>query len=374
MRRLLFVVNVDWFFASHRLPIAAALIDRGVEIHLACGTTPGWPQRLQAAGLQVHELPFTRRGRSPVELAGLVPRLRALQRRLRPDVVHNVSVKPVLLGSIAARLAGTPAVVNAISGFGHLLAPGESGRLARTATLTAYRLALRAPRTTRVIFQNRAALEGFVARRLVRPDDAVLIRGMGVDPDRFHPPEQEPDPPVVMLTARMIRSKGVEEFLQAAAQLRDRFPDVRFELVGGPDDGNPLAYRANELARRATDHGVHYLGASDDVAAAMQHSTIQVLPTHHEGLPKSLLEAAATGRAIVTTDIPGCREVIDDHHNGRLVPVGDVDRLTDVLAELLTDPAQRDRLGAAARQRVEERFTVDRIVEQHLALYEEVTA
>lgn len=372
MKRMLFVVNVDWFFLSHRWPIAEALMARGTEVHLATATTPDARAFLEDAGVVIHEIPFSRQGRSPVELTSLIRKLGRLHRAVRPDLAHNVTIKPVLVGSVASRLAGTKAVVNAISGFGHLLSDAEAGRLAPRATLQAYRIALCTPRRCRVVFQNRAALDDFVGRGIVQASDARLIPGMGVDPKRFHPPANEPSPPVVMLIGRMIRSKGVTEFLSAAPLIREAVPNTRCVLVGPTDDGNPLAFTETELRAIAFSAGVEYVGPVDDVSAAMRQSTVQVFPTYHEGLPKSLLEAAATARPIVASDIPGCREMVVEGENGRLIPVRDAAALAATVVELLEDAEQRARLGTNARRAILEAFTVEHAVHQHIELYEEL--
>lgn len=372
MHRVCFTVNVDWFFASHRLPLAEALLARGTDVHLLTSRTDAAAD-LEARGITVHDVAFSRRGRSPLELVRLGWRLRGLYRRLQPDLIHHVTVKPVLVGSAASRLAGASIpVVNAISGFGHLLSDPEAGRVAPFVTTQAYRAALRAPRRSRVIFQNQAALQDFVDRRIVRRGDARLIPGMGVDPQDFHPPSGEPSRPVVMLVGRMIRSKGIGEFVAAATQTRRAFPDARCVLVGPTDDGNPLAYDEQDLRALEAAGTVEYWGATTDVAGAMRQASVLVFPTYHEGLPKTLLEGAATGRAIVATDIPGCREVITAGHDGVLVAVRDADALAAAVIGLLEDPDERARLGAAARTTVLQRFTVDEIVRQHLDLYDEV--
>jgi glycosyltransferase involved in cell wall biosynthesis len=367
--KVCFTVNVDWFFESHRLPLADALLARGVEVHLLASTTDA-AVRLRRRGIVVHEVPFSRSGRSLIELARLFRRLVGLYRTIRPDLIHNVTAKPVLLGSVAARVAvPSVPVVNAMSGFGFLLADSEAGRLTSRLAMYAYRIALRAPRTSRVIFQNREAIQRFVRPGIVRQGDAVLIAGMGVDPEIFYPPSDEPDRPTVMLVARMIRSKGVVEFAEASRAIAAEHPDARCVLVGPSDDGNPLTLDAADLELLVRDHPVEYWGATADVAGAMRQATVLVYPTHHEGLPKALLEGAATGRAIVASDIPGCREVLTEGVDGQFVPVKAPALLAARVNELLGDEAQRKRLGRAARATALERFTVARAVELHMEAY-----
>lgn len=369
MPKVCFTVNVDWFFESHRLPLADALVAQGVEVHLLASTTES-AIRLRARGIVVHDVPFSRKGRSVIELARLLRRLVGLYRSIRPDLIHNVTAKPVLLGSVAARVAvPSVPVVNAMSGFGFLLSDPEAGRLTSTLAMYAYRFALRVPRASRVIFQNQEAVQTFVRPGIVRPGDAVLIPGMGVDPETFYPPSAEPGRPTVMLVARMIRSKGVVEFAEASNAIAAEHPDARCVLVGPSDDGNPLTLDSADLDRLVRDHPVEYWGATADVASAMRQATVLVYPTHHEGLPKTLLEGAATGRAIVASDIPGCREVLTEGVDGRFVPVKAPARLAACVNELLADEAERERLGRAARATALEHFTVTRVVEQHMDMY-----
>lgn len=370
-RRILFVVNVSWFFVSHRLPLAVAAIKRGDEVHLAAAPE-GDLDVIAAAGIHYH--PF-RMERSRIALFGeltLLWRLMSTYRKLVPDLVHHVTIKPVIYGSVAARFAGIPRVVNAISGLGSVFssAQGIRGRLRRQLVFWAYRLCL--PRDgTRVIFQNEEDRQLFVRNRLVKAADAVLIRGAGVDLRRFPYSVPPRGIPLVVLAGRMLRSKGVPEFVQAARELLQRGQEARFALVGPLDEHNPDHLTAAELADWQRQGLIDWLGQRTDMPEVLAQSTIVCLPTRYgEGVPKVLIEAAAIGRPIVTTDVPGCRDIVQDGVNGCLVPPGDVEALTAALAALLGDRDRCVEFGRRGRERAELHFGVDRVVSETLAVYD----
>ena len=371
--RLLFVVNNPAFFLSHRLPVAEAALSRGYHVHLA--TPPGDSVgRVRAAGIEWHSIRLGRATKGPATEAATLRDLFALYRRVRPALVHHVTPKPVLYGTPVARAAGVPAVVNAISGMGHVFADsGAAARLLRAGVMAGYRLALRHPRM-RVIFQNDDQRAQFLARRWVRPDEAVLIRGSGVDTTRFVPPAAPRDGvPLVMLAARMLWTKGVREFADAARELRARAVRARFALVGDPDAGNPASIPAAQLRAWEAEGLLEYWGHREDMSTVLSAAHIFCLPSYLEGLSKSLIEAAAAGLPIVTTNVPGCRDVVTEGVNGLVVPPADPRSLASALARLIDDGALRERMGAASRQRAEREFSLDQVVDAHLRLYAELT-
>lgn len=374
-RRIAFVVNVDWFFESHRLPIARRLIDVGADVFVVTSVTNRAPA-LSEAGIKVVDVGLTRSGKSLSELRLVTGQIREALRVIRPGLVHNVTVKPVLAGSVAAAsINRNLPVVNAISGFGHLLSDPEVGRFVPALTRTAYSAALRAPRRTAVIVQNQAALAYMKGRRLARPSDLRLIAGMGVDVHRFAAsPRDRSERPVVMLASRMIANKGVREFAQAADRVRAQVPSARFVLVGPPDSGNPLSLGEMDLRELERHYDVEWWGASVNMADTLRKADLFVLPTYHEGLPKVLLEAAATGLPIVTSDIPGCREVVEHGREALLTSPRDVAALSDAIVRLLADEDLARSLGAAARKRIVSGFTLDQAVQAHLEVYSELLA
>jgi glycosyltransferase involved in cell wall biosynthesis len=368
--RLLYVVNVDWFFISHRLPLLEAAVQRGAVVGVACAST-GRLTEIEAHGGQTFELPMTRSGKNPLdELRSLIAVSRIV-RRFRPDVVHNVSIKPVLYGTAAARLLNRRAtVINAISGFGYAVEARDS-LLSRVVRQT-YRQLFRS-RRVRVVVQNEDARRQLVGERIASPSQIVLIEGSGVDCDRFRPREhvEGHDAPVrVLMASRLLRDKGVLEYCRAAATLRGL--GVRF-LLAGPLDvgGNPTALSGREVDAACTSASVEYLGEVKGMPELLRSVDIFVLPTYHEGLPKALLEAASTGLALVATDIPGCRPVVQPGVTGELVEVGDVASLAAAVKKLIENPGLRRRYGSASRRLAVERFSLARVVAEFMNMYQE---
>jgi len=294
--------------------------------------------------------------------------VRRVIRAVAPTLVHNVTVKPVLYGTLAARLAGVQGIVNAISGLGYAFS--DKSRWVLAAVLRqAYRFALHGARV-HVIFQNDDDAREFAAAGLVRASQITKIRGSGVDLRHFWPADEDStEPPLVLLPARMLRDKGITEFVRAAQLLCRDGCSARFVLAGRLDHNNPAAFTRSELEQLLRDAPVEWLGHVEDMPALLRRAHIVCLPSYREGLPKSLIEACAVGRPIVTTDVPGCRAVVADGLNGLLVPPRDAEALAAALRRLIPDKELRAFLGRAARQRAEREFSVDSVVAQTLALY-----
>jgi glycosyltransferase involved in cell wall biosynthesis len=372
--RLLIVVNDAGFFLSHRLPVALAARDAGYDVHLATAWSPesGW---LEAQGITHHVVPFDRSGMNPWRELKCVWVLAQLMRRTRPDIVHLVTPKAVLYGGIAARITGAAGVVAAISGLGVLFSPGERGHgFLRRLVLVAYGLALGSP-NLRVIFQNPSDRQLLLSSCAIRPQQAFVLRGSGVDLDAY-PCVQEPDGvPVVTMASRLLAPKGVREFVAAAASIKARGIAARFWLVGAPDPGNPASIAAREVDEWAAQGRIEALGHRRDVAEIFARSSIVVLPSYYgEGLPKVLIEAAACGRAVVTTDMPGCRDAIEPDVTGLLVPARDVAALERAIERLLADAELRARMGAAGRRLAEREFAIEDVVAAHLDVYRSLLA
>lgn len=373
-RRLLFVVNNPAFFMSHRVPVALAAQRAGYDVHVATMDGPAVAD-IEALGMTRHAIPMTRSGKHPLQELGTLLALLRLFRRLRPQVVHLVTIKPVLYGGIAARLARVPGMVAAISGLGFVfLSNSLKMRLVRAVVARLYRLAL-GHRNSRVIFQNGADRDLLKLLGAVRDEQVVLIRGAGVDLDLCRALPEPPAPPVVVtMVARLLRDKGVQEFVQAARLLRERGVPVTMRLVGGVDAGNPASATPAEVEAWQREGCVQALGERADVPQLYADSHIAVLPSYREGLPKSLIEAAACGRAVVTTDVPGCRDAIDPGKTGLLVPVRDPQALADAIARLAGDATQRQAMGAAGRALAEREFNIERVARIHVDLYDTLSA
>ena len=366
--RLLFTVNDAGFFLSHRLPIAQAAAAAGYEVHVATAPGPA-VARVRAAGLTHHAVPMSRRGLNPLAALRTILSLARLYRRLRPDLVHHVTGKPVLLGGLAGRLARVPAVVSAVSGLGFLfIAQGWRAALLRGAVEAGYRLALKRP-GARAIFQNPEDRRRFLDQGLLEAEAAVTIKGSGVDIARFAPSKEPAGPPLAVLPARMLRDKGVAEFVEAARALRGAGIEARFALVGDSDPGNPTAIPEARLRAWHDEGAVEWWGFRDDMPAVLTGAHIVCLPSYREGLPKSLIEAAASARPIVSCDVPGCREIARDGETALLVPPRDAGALAEALRRLIQDRELRRRLGARGRALAEAEFSLERVVAETLALY-----
>jgi glycosyltransferase involved in cell wall biosynthesis len=370
-KRLLFVVNVAWFFISHRLALANAAKQRGWEVHVAAGAaTSAEIELLERAGFHFHSLALERSSRNPLHSAALVVRLIKLYRKIKPLLVHHVTIKPVILGTLAARILKVPSVVNAVSGLGYSFSSNRPRRWALHRIVgLAYRLCLSHPNMT-VIFQNPDDRADFSKWTGITSLNSELIAGSGVDVDEFRPTPEPDTMTRVTLPARMLRDKGVIEFCKAIGNLKQQGVLIEGILAGGIDPDNPESLTTAELHQLELRYGVRWIGHCKDVASLFALTHIICLPSYREGLPKVLIEASAAGRAIVTTDVPGCRHVVEDAVTGILVPSGNVGALTDAIARLASSAELRHRLGHAARLRAEREFALDKIISSTLLLYE----
>lgn len=373
-RRLLYVGNSADFFYHYRGTGARAALAAGYDVHVA--TPPGeHVASIVEAGLVHHAIPLRRRAMGPVGELRTIRALRALYARLRPDVVEHMTIKPVLYGSVAARGLRPERVINWMAGLGFLFV--DRGRLSgavQRGVLAVYRAALALP-GSHVVFENRDHRDVFVAAGAVPASRALVIEGAGVAMDRFVPTEPPTGAPVVMFAGRMIWDKGLRDFVSAVQLLRARGVAGRFVLVGGPDPGNPAS--ATEAQLRAWHDGgtVEWWGASATMADEYRKCALFCFPTAYaEGVPRVLIEAAASARPVVTTNMPGCREVVRDGENGFVVPVRSPAAVADAIAALLADPARAAAMGRRGRELVIERFSVQTIVAQTLALYDAVAA
>lgn len=365
--RVLYVINDARFTTTHYQALAQSAARRGAEVEIAVPPAPE-VETLRDAGFRVHDLPLDRRGMNPVTDLRLLVALRRLYRARRPVVVHHITLKPVLYGTLAALSAGVPRIVNSISGLGYLF--GSSGpreAAVRAAVLAVYRRAFADDRV-RLVFENPDDRQLFVGGGFVPPERTTLVLGAGVDETRFVVRPIPPGDPVVLLPARMLWDKGVGEFVAAARLLRARGVRARFVLAGGLDVNRAAVPEAQ--LRTWTDEGVvEWWGLRDDMPDVLAQATLVVLPSYREGCPKALLEAAACGRAIVTCDVPGCREAVRPGENGLLVPARDAHALGDAVERLLADADLRAAMGRAGRVRAEREFAADRVTADVLGAY-----
>jgi glycosyltransferase involved in cell wall biosynthesis len=366
--KILFVVNDAAFFVSHRLRVAQQAQVRGYEPVVACGAGSG-EEALAAHGIRARPFALSRSGFNPISEWRSYRALLRIYRDEAPAIVHHVTIKPVIYGTIAARAAHVPGVVNAISGLGFIFTQtGPTAGVKRRLVNLLYRFALRHP-NMHFIFQNREDLRDFVDRKVTDERRAHLIRGSGVDLSEFPSTAEEPGPPTFVLVARMLRDKGVREFVAAAQALRAQHPDWRFQLVGGTDAGNPSSLSAAELESLSNQGSIEWLGHRTDIRAVLQAAHVVCLPSYREGLPKSLLEAAAVGRAMIAADVPGCREVVRDGITGLLVPPRDCAALADAMRRLGEAPRLRARLGRAAHERAVALYSIDDVIRDTFLVY-----
>lgn len=371
-RKLLFLQTEDWSFWSHRLPLARAARAAGYEVVVAVRVDVHG-ELIRADGFRVVALDWRRNSVNPLgELLMLLAIIR-LYAREKPDIVHQVTAKPIYYGTIAAKLTGVRAIVNTLTGLGSIFSSNTwRARLLRPGIRFAFRAALRASNST-TIFQNRDDLALFVSGRLVDARRTALILGSGVDVGHFRPRPEPEGMPLVVLPARMIWEKGVGEFVEAARLLTADGIQARFALLGDRDAENPAAVPAAQLAQWKNDGPVEWWGNREDMPEVYAQAHIVCLPTYYgEGVPKALIEAASCGCALVAADVPGSREIVRHEETGLLVPPRDAHALAAALKRLIGDKNLRQRLGNRARQAACDEFAQEKVAEQTLSVYREL--
>lgn len=369
--KLLFFVSVDWFFCSHFLDRAIAARDDGYEV-VVLTNVDRHGEVIRNAGLRLLPLPLSRSSLNP--LAGLMALVRIVNIYLReqPALLHHVALKPILLGGLAARIAGCHRVINAVVGGGYAFTSQHPlARMIRPLLTMALRFLLNPP-GSRVVFENADDLNSFAQAGLVSKARSVLIRGAGVNPHQFPLNVTKSDPPMVVLVARLLWDKGIGEFVEAARALRQRGVSARFVVVGDADPENRACIDHATLEAWRSDGAVEWWGFRTDIPQILVQASIACLPSYREGLPKSLLEAMAAGLPCVTTDVPGCREAVRHDDNGLLVPARDASALAEAIAHLLAHPELAQKMGARGRQRLEQEFSAQQVNASTLSLYREM--
>lgn len=371
--KLLIVVNVDWFFLSHRLPVALAAQQKGWDVTIVTADT-GQLKTIEAKGLRTVNLPMSRSGMNLLQELKTCWFLYRLYQRYQPDVVHHVGIKTILWGTLAAKFAKVHGVVNAISGLGGFFAEENQSLLSKVL-----------PQVLRfshhrenllVIFQNQEDRQLYLNHRIISETQARMIKGSGVNLTEYgYTPEPQTGKMVVLLTARMIVEKGVFVLTDAAERLRGAYEDqLEFWIAGGLDD-HPGAITQAQLEAVCDGHYIQWLGRREDVKTLLQQCHLFAFPSYYmEGLPKSLIEACAIGRPIVTTDNIGCRDVVTDGVNGYLIPVKDSQALAEKIQLLVDQPALRYQMGLASRKVAEENFSIETVIAHHLTIYQELAS
>lgn len=376
-RNILFVGNSAEYFLSHRLELAKALLQLGHKVTaiLPGPVNPAVQQAITGVGLAVEEMPYHPAGMNPFRDGRTLWSLWRHFRRQRPDVVHLLTIKPILLGGIAARLAGVSARIHSVLGLGHLFyAQSWRVRLVRWLLRPCFRFAF-GGEDGRIIVQNAEDGHTLVREGYIGGSDTGrlhLVRGSGVDLADYQPEAKPEDPPIVLFAGRLTRAKGLPEFVAAARALRGKYPQVRFVVCGGVFQGNPGALDEAQMKNWEREGVIEWWGRRDDLPAVLARCCLLVQPSWYgEGVPRILIEAAAAGRAAITTDIPGCRDIVQDGGNGLLVPPRDAVALAAAIGRLLDDAELRRTMGAAGRVLAAE-FALDKVIAQTMRVYDEL--
>lgn len=369
--KIVYIVNVDWFFISHRLPIALEALKKGHEVYIFSKDT-GKMEYLKSLGINVYSINLERGSINPVQTLKLLFDLKNKIKKVQPDVVHLVTIKPVLIGGLAAILARVPAIVYAISGLGFIFTNTMlKARLLRLGIIPLYRLALSA-KNKRVIIQNLDDLRILRQYVSIPEQETILIPGSGVNLTQFSFQPLNLENKVVLMACRLLADKGVYEFHKSILLLKDKYPNTRFVLVGGIDLDNPASLTEQELNEWVEKGDLEWWGHQSNMSEILSQATIVVLPSYREGMPKVLLEAQALGRPIVTTDVPGCREAIEDGKTGFLVKVKDEYSLANAIEKLINNDELCLDFSRNARLLAEQKFDIEEVVKTHMNIYEKL--
>lgn len=354
-------------FRSHRVPLARGILARGWNLVLAAAGAQD-DAALRGMGIEGVDLPEQKKRFDHIKVILSIRRVLA---QTNPDLVHAVTLRQAFYTGVAMGLRGdkTPTIYT-IAGLGSVFsAPTCFMRAIRPFLVAVMRCIFKRPHV-RLIFQNDEIQKTLIDLKVVAPEQTYLVRGSGVDVAQFSfSPAEDTEMPIVLFGGRLLKDKGVREFVEAARIVRGKGIAARFVLAGDFYAANPHSLDPAQVRGWVNEGVVEWNGPSADMVATLRDCALAVLPSYHEGLPKFLLEAAATGRAIVTTDIPGCRDVVEDGANGILVPVRDVSALAEAIEKLLGDAERRRAMGIVGRKVVEREFSAERIVEETLAVY-----
>ena len=372
-KSIVFVVNDPIYFITHRLPIGFEMSEMGFEVHVV---SPGErPNELIKSGFRYHQVEMSRKGKNPLNELSVIWNLIKLFNKIKPKIVHLITIKPYLYGGIAARIANVPCVVSAVAGLGILFSQNSfKAKILRSALYPLYYFAFGHKNQT-AIFQNADDLSLIVNWGVLNKKKSVLIRGSGVDLTKYAFHNEPGGAPVVTFAARLLLDKGVGEFVKASAILKSRGVEAEFWLIGEPDPGNSNSVTTEQLALWQKTGLVRYLGHSSDIAHLFSQSNIVSLPSYYgEGLPKVLIEAAACGRSVVTSNHPGCRDAIEPNETGLLVPIKDSTALANSIEYLINNTDKRKAMGKAGRALAEKEFSIEKIVNKHINIYNNLTS
>jgi glycosyltransferase involved in cell wall biosynthesis len=365
--RLLYVVTEDWAFLSHRLPMARAAREAGFEVHVATRANDG-TAAIEAERFILHPIPFARGSLSPIATFSTIAALRRVHREVKPVLAHHVALQACVLGMLAT-LGQPVACINAFIGLGYSFT-SDSGKARTVRALIGPLLRLLINRKNSIaLVQNSDDMTALISLGIDKSRIA-LIPGSGVDINRFTPVREPAGTPTFGFVGRLLDDKGIRTLVAAHRLLRRRIADARLLIAGTPDPANPASVTEAEAKSWNNEPGIAWLGHVRDIAGFWAQTHVAVLPSRREGLPLSLMEAAASGRAMIASDVPGCREVVLHEQTGLLFPVDDAAALAAAMARLGADPQLRARYATAARKLVVDKFAADIIGQQTVALYE----
>ena len=372
-KKILFLVNDLSFFISHRLQIAESAIAFGYSVFVGYGELGSCKiSFFKNRNIEVIYIPIDRAGINPFKEIKSLFFIFKSYLKIKPDIVHLVTIKPYLYGGVIARVAGIKGVVSSVSGLGTLFIDNKlTTKLLRALLYPIYKYAFNHPNQM-VIFQNKDDLNEFINKKILKLSKTTIINGSGVDLQNFANFEEPLGTPVVCFAARLIKDKGVFEYISAARLIKKRGIEAKFLLAGDLDIKNPTGLKFREVQEIKNEAIIEVLGYQNEIPVLYAKSNIICLPSYREGLPKSLIEAAAASRAVVTTDVPGCRDAIIPNKTGILVPVKDVNKLAEAIIWLIQNPSKRVKMGKAGRKLAEEKFQIKKVIENHLSIYSDL--
>ena len=363
--------NTDWFLYNFRLNTAIGLRDAGYDV-LLVSPQGKYVSRLQEAGFAWKRFDITRRGMNPFTELQTVLRFKKFLKQEQPDILNNYTIKCVIYGSLAARYSGVSNVINTIPGLGYVFTDQLKVKPLRWLVKKLYRIALKG---SSVIFINRDDQKLFLQKKLAKKEQVNLIESCGVDTVLFSPAPEANGLPIILFSGRLLRDKGIEEFVAAARKVNRKEKSARFVLVGNIDTGNPSGVTEEQMNAWISEGAIEYWGWQDDMVKIYQQAHIVCLPSYYrEGVPKSLLEAASCEKPLIATDEPGCREVVIDGKTGLLIRSKDSHSLAAAITKLVNAPDLRRKMGIQARKLIQERFSDEQVVMQTLDLYHRVTS
>jgi glycosyltransferase involved in cell wall biosynthesis len=368
-KRLLIVVNNDFFFLSHRLRLAQDARDSGWAVSVLVRDN-GSAHKISQFGFHVRKFREMRGGFSPLQPLATFFGIAFALITLRPDVVHLVTIRPIIIGGLICRIL-RQRFVCALSGLGYAFTDSSRASFHRSIALKSFRFIFSAP-GCRVIVQNKDDFQMVVKELGIDAQKVELIRGAGVDPTHYRMERTAPPAPTVLLAARLLWDKGLQEFVDAAKIVRKEWPSARFVVAGDIDNENPASASQDTVRQWVAEGLIEWVGHVPDIRTVLASATVVTLPSYREGLPRILLEAGAAGLPIVTTDVPGCREIVTDGINGLLVPARDASSLAQAILTLLRSEELRERYGQAGRDIVEQEFAYEKVNTRVLKVYEDL--